>query len=105
MAEPYTVRVLASEDETYEFSLKLHGFDFDSYTLEYAVSNRAGSRVLHLTQGAGITVNAETEVVTFSGGYGPLRPGDYTHACRKFLADGRSALFFAGPVTISRGPF
>jgi hypothetical protein len=105
MAEPYTVRVLASEDETYEFSHQFHGFDFDSYTLEYAVSNRAGSQVLHLTQGAGITVNAETEVVTFNGGYGPLPRGDYEHACRTILADGRKALFFAGPVTISKGPF
>jgi hypothetical protein len=104
MSEPYAVRVLASEDETYEFSLKLHDFDFDSYTLEYAVGNRSGSQVMHLTQGAGITINTDTETVTFNGGDGALPCGDYEHACRKALADGRTALVFSGPVTITKGP-
>ena len=105
MAEPYTVRVLASEDETFEFTEKFAGFDFDSYALEYAVSTRAGSQILRLTEDDGITVNAETETVTFNAGDGALPCGNYEHACRKVLADGRSAIFFAGPVTITKGPF
>src|SRR5215207_8496443 len=104
MAEPYTVRVLASEDETFEFSLKFSGFDFDSYALEYAVGNRAGAQILRLTEDDGITVNAETETVTFNAGDGALPCGDYEHACRKALDDGRTALVFSGPVTITKGP-
>ena len=78
---------------------------WDDYSIDYVLRGDRGGEVVRLKIGAGIAIDRETNVITFSVPPGRrLRPGLYRHGCvLTHLETGKKVQAFDGTVTITEG--